>query len=377
MLVKAIVIIFLIISVSPIQVAFIQNVTVVPVSDFNNMINTNGTCFECLCLLLSSSYAALNCFSNNTCRFFTTFPYRYQLQQTPNVSLYFPNASVPDSSQCCMSDINLLLNKLRNSTTIYINVSSPRSLLLDNQGYLTTVSNQAASLYHFNVSNLDQANLTYTVCPIPVSNALQGGLYYVGSDNNYITIVNSTSGALLNNITSPFLQGPRGIIFLDDGNTMVVTSVFNGYLLFFNRTNTAPINYTFTYYQSVSYSYPHGLWRVNDTLFYATSYSQKRLYSYSSVNSSYWNETLIVDAGATVISTGGASHVVVDECNRRWLSLGSAGVLIYDQDGVLLGTYTLPLMSNSFDVLFLDNYVMYISDYDSNRITRTDPNVFC
>jgi hypothetical protein len=157
---------------------------------------------------------------------------------------------------------------------------------------------------------------------------------------------------------------------------MVVSSVSNNYLLFFNRTNTSPINYTFAYYQSVSYLQPHGLWRVSDTLFYATAYSEKRLYSYSSVNSSYWNETLIVNATAIVTSTG-ANHVLVDECDRRWFSLGSAGVVIYDKDGVFLDTYTLPLTVDCFDVLFLDNYVMYVSDYGANKITRIDPNVVC
>jgi hypothetical protein len=376
MLPEVVISLLLIVSVTSIRIAFIQNITLIPLSDYNNTIITNGTCFECLCLLFSSSYSALNCFSNNTCCFYTTFPRRYQLQQTPKALLYFPIQYVPEPSQCCMPNISLLLNKLRNSTAIYTNVLSPRSLMLDNQDYLTTVSYQAASLYRFNISNLHQINFTYTFSSGPVSNALQDGVYYVGLDSNYITIVNSSSGVLLNSITSSLLNGPRGIILLDGGQMMVVSSVFNNVLLFFNRTNTAPINYTLAYSQPVSYSNPHGLWRVNDTLFYATSWSQKRLYSYSNVNSSYWNEMLIVDAGATSTSTGG-NHVVVDECERRWFSLGSAGVLIYDKNGVFLDTYTLPLTVDCFDVLFLDNYVMYVSDYGAGKITRIDPNVAC
>jgi hypothetical protein len=140
----------------------------------------------------------------------------------------------------------------------------------------------------------------------------------------YITIVNSSSGVLLNSIASSLLNGPHGIILLDGGQTMVVSLVFNNVLLFFNRPNRASINYTLAYSQPVSYSNPHKLWRVNDTLFYATSWSQKILYSYSNVMSSYWNKMLIVNAGATSTSTG-SNHVVVDECDRRWFSFGDGG----------------------------------------------------
>jgi hypothetical protein len=142
-------------------------------------------------------------------------------------------------------------------------------------------------------------------------------------------MLNSSSGALLNSITSSSLNGPRDIIFLDGGQTIV-----------------------------------------------PTSYPQKKVYSYSRVNSSCWNETLVIDAGAKSTSTG-SSHITVDECNWRWFSFGSAGALIYDKNGVYLDTYTISLMNNCFQVLFLDNYVMYASDYGSNKIFRVDPNIVC
>ena len=226
MLPEGIVSVLLIISVTAVQVPFIRNITLVPISDINSTIITNDSCLACLCRFFSSSYAALNCLPNNTCRFFTTFPLRYQLQPTPAASLYFPNQSLPGPSQCCMSDINILLNKLRNSTPTYVTIASPRSLLLDSQGYLSTVSVQAASIYRFNVSNFDRLNFTYTFSSGPVSNAIQDGAYFVGLDNNYIAIIDSNSGVLLNSITSSFLNGPRGIIFLSGGQTMVVSSVY-------------------------------------------------------------------------------------------------------------------------------------------------------
>ena len=278
MLAEAIVSVFLIISVTSIQLAFIKNVTFVPASDYNNTVIANGTCFECLCQLVSSSYAALNCLPNNACLFITTFPSRYQLQQTSEALLYFPNQSLPEPSQCCMPDITLLLSKLRNSTATYTNISSPRSLLLDNQGYLSTVSYQEASLYRFNLSSLDRINFIYHVffkCGLQHVTLMEPTM----SDSAAIILRSLTVAVESCWIPShrPLLNGPRDIIFLNGGQTMVVTSVSNNYLIFFNRTNTAPVNYTVAYYQSVSYSQPHGLWRVNDTLFYVTAFFTEKV----------------------------------------------------------------------------------------------------
>jgi hypothetical protein len=376
MFVKAIVSVLLIISVTPIRIAYIQNVTLVPISYFNNSLIANDTCPNCLCRLFSSSYAALNCLSNNTCYFFKTVPPRYQLQQTPNALLYFPNQSLPEPSQCCMPNVSVLLGKLTNSTATYTIVPNPRSLLLDNENYFSTVSYQTDSFYRFNLSTLAEINFTYTFSSQPVCDALQDGVYYVGLSSNTIVILNSSSGAFLNSITSSSFDQPRDIIFLDGGQTMVVTSVNNNLLIFFNRTNTTSINYTFSYTQSVSYTQPHGLWRVNDTFFYTTSYSLKSVYSYSRVNSSYWNETLVINASATATSDH-SNHVTIDECDRFWFTLGPAGALIYDKNGVYLGTYIPPMTSDCFEVLFLDNYVTYVSDFNAGRITRIDPNIVC
>jgi hypothetical protein len=109
MFVEEIINVLLIISMTSIRITFIQNVTLVTTSYFNNTLIANSTCFNCLCILLSFSYAALNCLPNNTCHLFTTFPLRYQLQQTPEALFYFPNQSISEPSQCCMVDLSVLL----------------------------------------------------------------------------------------------------------------------------------------------------------------------------------------------------------------------------------------------------------------------------
>jgi sugar lactone lactonase YvrE len=155
---------------------------------------------------------------------------------------------------------------------------------------------------------------------------------------------------------------------------MVVTSNVNNSLVFFNRFNNS-YNYTFSYLQSVNYVGPHGLWRVNDSFFYATSYTNNAVYSYSTTGvNAAWNERWVLTA-PTVNSTIGTTHLKIDECNRLWLCVETDTVLIYDQQGNLLGNYTIP---NSIiaDVKMTENYLMYFSD-KSNRIIRVDPNIIC
>ena len=164
---------------------------------------------------------------------------------------------------------------------------------------------------------------------------------------------------------------------LNNGNTMVVASDNNNALLFFNRSNSTPLEYSFSYQISVDYSSPHGFLRVNDTFFYVTSYTNNSIYSYTadSSNSTSWTQTLLVDA-TPVTNTSGGTHLRIDECDRRWFSLQTNGIMIYDNQWNLIGNFSLT-NSSLFDILITDNYVMYFSDNKSGRIIRIDPNINC
>ena len=51
-------------------------------------------------------------------------------------------------------------------------------------------------------------------------------------------------------------------------------------------------------------------------------------------------------------------------------------MLIYDSVGNYMGIFTVA-MSAIFDVVFTNNYVMYLSDAVGSRIIRLDPHVIC
>jgi hypothetical protein len=108
---------------------------------------------------------------------------------------------------------------------------------------------------------------------------------------------------------------------------MAVSSINNDYLVLFNRSNVAPVKYTYAFYQLINCSGPHGLWRVNDSFFYATSYSSNSIYSYSiqSLNL-LWEENYVFTL-PEVYNAAGATHVTIDECNRFWFSLETDTIL--------------------------------------------------
>ena len=73
------VLLFLTATINCFNIPFIQNVMLIPRNHSNITTITNETCQQCLCRAISS-FAALNCFPNNTCQLFSTFPIRYKVR---------------------------------------------------------------------------------------------------------------------------------------------------------------------------------------------------------------------------------------------------------------------------------------------------------
>ena len=337
---------------------------------------TNRTCNQCLCLS-NSSYMALNCFPNNTCQFFFTFSRTYTIQSTSQARLYFLQQIFPNASQCCISNTSYLLNKLNTTASIITQVFSPRCLVLDNNGYIVTVSQQ-----NWTIVRLYATNLTVVKYPTPPTFPInpntityRSEAYYVGFDP-YILVLSSSNFTVLHNITAPYLQGTRGMIFLNDGQTLVAASTNNQYILFFNQSNTVSQSYTFVGQQYVNYSYPHGLWYISDTFFYVTSWGDNTIYSYSATNvSTVWTQNFFLNAKPAAPASDG-NHLTIDECNRYWYSLGSNGMKIFNNQGLLVVNFT-AIISFPFDALITDKYVIYLSDTSSNIIKRIDPEIQC
>ena len=374
MLMKLFFLSLLVISCQAVSIPLIRDVIFVPISQSNSTIITNRTCLECLCMN-SSSQLLLNCFPNSTCQYFSDFPRRYKLEPTNNATLYFPQAIFPNASQCCMPNLTDVLNRLKIATPIYGGIAAPRCLAIDNHGYLVTVSETATVIVRFNATNLAMIDNITSLSPSASTINYYNGNYYLGL-TNFMRVVNSTSLTVQNDITSSNISGTRDMIFLNNGQTLVLASTGNGRLLFFNRVNNISTNYNLTYVQLVSYAYPHGLHRVNDTFFYATSWSGNTVWSYSALaNTTQWSEGLFINATPTAPASNG-NHLLLDECGRWWFSLGINGLQIFDKAGVFLANLTFPGVS-VFDTVLTENYLLYLSDLSGNRIIHIDPNIQC
>ena len=372
----AMLILWSILDVSCVQIPWIDNASIVPMSTttFTNI--HNSTCDQCICTALANHSAALNCFlGNDTCQLFDQVPIRYRLQPGVQAKLYFISGSVPNASQCCMPDLNVLLDKLKNATMTTANQPSPRCLAVDNHGYIVTIKSWNPNMSRFSPSNLTLVDVIPLLQGNIQSIAFHGDAYYIGSNTNSIEVVDSNTVSTVNIIMHPNVSGVRDMIFLRDGQTMVVASTGNNKLVFFNRSSSSSVNYTYSYAVSTSYPAPHGLWYVNDSFFYATSWDVNSVYSYVTTNGVTWNETLFANVNS-LVSGAGAAHVTVDECGRKWVSRGSNTTIIYDSGGTHIGNFILP-STEIFDTLFMDNYVMYLSDSVGGKIIRFDPHVAC
>jgi hypothetical protein len=365
------------VAVSSALIPFIDNVTLIPISSSNSTVVNNQTCNQCLCTA-QLSYAALNCFPNNTCQFFNTVPRTYSFQATTQGRVYFPQQILPNVSRCCMPDLDLLLSKLRNATPISVNVT-PRCIALDNHGYLVTSElNTPTNIYRYDPTNLTLIDTTLISAPSSLLNMVYyNQAYYIGVGKRTVLMIDSNNLTTVSNITSSHINQPRDVTLLNNGQIMVVTSTNTNKLVFFNRSNTAPVIYTYFSEQTVDFSNPHGMLPVNDTFFYVTSYGNNTVSSFeaNSSNSLSWTETLLINA-RPIAPTSAGDHVTIDECDRRWFSLESAGILIFDNNGSFIGNFSF-LNAHFFDMLITDNYVMYFSDIQSYRVIRIDPNIEC
>ena len=131
-------------------------------------------------------------------------------------------------------------------------------------------------------------------------------------------------------ITSVNLNGVRDMMFLNNGNTLVVASTTNSRLQFFNRSDNFSTGHDLQYQKLLHYLSPHGLFRVNDTFFYRTSWGNNTVWSYAATeNTTQWDENRFVNV-TPALPTGSGSHITVDDCGRWWFSLYSYVLQIFE-----------------------------------------------
>ena len=189
-----------------VQLPFLPNMTLVPESNSSSVTLINRSCDECLCES-NASHSILNCFPNNTCQFFVDAPRTYKFQSILNGIVYFPRQILPNASQGCMPNTTDLLNRLNNATPTYAPVNGPRCLVMDNHGYLVTISYSNKSIVRFHPDNLTlvspSPSLIFTHDPRSI--AYNNGAYFVGFAT-YILVVDSNTMTQIHNISTPSIK---------------------------------------------------------------------------------------------------------------------------------------------------------------------------
>jgi hypothetical protein len=160
-----------IILVKSISIPCINNTILRSVYNSNSILINNRSCDQCLCYS-NFSYPALNCFSNNSCQLFYSFPRTYHMEPMSGTRLYFPQQVFPNATQDCMPNIDDLLNRMRSVNLTSANISNPLELIIDNHGYIAAVDQSLNSLSSFNTTNLNRID------NIPIETTSQMAIAY-------------------------------------------------------------------------------------------------------------------------------------------------------------------------------------------------------
>ena len=368
-------------SINALSLPFISNVIFKPLNDFTNstsLIRINRTCQQCLCDFLNSgwnqSYVALNCHPNQTCQFFNRFAPTYSIQTTSGAALYFLQNQYPSASSCCMPNITELINRLKSATSRNISLGFQPSVF----GYdpITTnetviVGRNGAWAYRFGLSPLAWIRNT-SIVNTSVSIALHSNQIYTASDGvPSIKVYDDRTSNLLLSINHPTLTRVRKMIFINNGQNMVVTAQDNQSLIVFDIHSLT--NYTVQRILPFPAVGIHGLVQVNDTFLYAGSWNDRAIISYKYENSSWTARSFV-----TVTAGTSGSHLAVDDCGRVWFIIIDFGLRIYDSSGVEIANWNMATgSSNLYDLLLLPNYVLLLTLRQAQQLVRFDPQVSC
>ena len=231
-------------------VPFIRDVSFSPsrAKDRNQTVMFNGSCDECLCNVFSNNSTAnsvaLNCFANQTCQLFSTFPVSYTLQPSFGAQLYFLQGLFPSPSQSCMPNITELINRLKNAIPVVVPLSfNPGTFGYDeaNPSEAVVIGGFSGDLYWFNP--IDMTSLRNKTIDFRDAIALHNHSIFTGKDGDTtVHILDKETLAPLANITHPSFWQIRKLIFLNNSQTIVLPTQSNHSITFVNVQS--PTQYT-------------------------------------------------------------------------------------------------------------------------------------
>ncbi|CAF1224635.1 unnamed protein product [Didymodactylos carnosus] len=145
-------------------------------------------------------------------------------------------------------------------------------------------------------------------------------------------------------------------------------------VLSFYRVYAPGSNYSFMYSVPAPKTSPCSLYKVNDTFLYLVHYyASTPIYKMIlSGNSSNWTFVPLPNTATPQYPV----QMAIDFCGRIWFAIYGLGVNIYDPTGsTLLATW--PVSTGVGGILMLDNYELYLADYDNNQLLHFTPNLQC
>jgi hypothetical protein len=196
-----------------------------------------------------------------------------------------------------------------------------------------------------------------------------------GCDNPYsVRIYNETQSGLQLRYILNVTSNPRQVVFILNNTWMLVSIQYSRVIQFYSvnlMTNT------FQYNQSVSIPYDvvWSMTKRNDTLIYICFWvSAAPIYTLS-YNGFAWvlSNLTTIEISSSEIST----QVAIDSCARIWVAVYGFGIRIYDPNGLTLLANWSTVSTGIDTLLVLDNYEIFLGDYDNNKIFHFAPNLQC
>ena len=223
------------VEIEGISLPYIQDVVLKPIgTQYTNQAQTiDGTCAQCLCDVFGSntlaSNVALNCFPNNTCQVFPTFPPSYKLQPLATAQLYFLQSTFPNASRCCMPNITELVSRLMNTTPTVVQLSYTLAAI----GYDEARPDRAVAigwdtgdLYWFNPWNMSFIK-NQTINGHRSIALHNNSLFSTRDTSRTVIVLNEETLSAVFNITYSSFGRARKFLFMNNSQTIMVTTKDN------------------------------------------------------------------------------------------------------------------------------------------------------
>ena len=214
------------------SVPFVQDFVLRPIgTQYANKTTTiNGTCDVCVCQAFRdntlANNVALNCFPNNTCQVFPSFPPSYKLQPLATAQLYFLRGIFPNASRCCMPNITEIVSRLMNTTPTVVQLSYTLGAI----GYDDSKPDRAVAigwdtgdLYWFNPWNMSSIK-NQTINGSRAIGLQNNSIFTTDDNSKTVLVLDEQTLAVVANINYSSFSKARKFLFMNNSQTIMAVT---------------------------------------------------------------------------------------------------------------------------------------------------------